>query len=68
MSADSALEDARERAYVAGIHVLFSLAAPKTWMAPQLGLARVAHHKCRKSGKTRLAVTSPAMTPLLGSM
>jgi hypothetical protein len=35
MSAHSALEDARERAYVAGIHVLFS---------------------------------SPAMTPLLGSM
>src|SRR6516165_6936412 len=31
-------------------------------MAPQLGLARVAHNKWRKSGETRLAMTSPAMT------
>ena len=31
-------------------------------MAPQLGLARVAHNKWRNSGETRLAMTSPAMT------
>jgi hypothetical protein len=31
-------------------------------MAPQLGLAQVAHLERRKLGKTRLPVTSPAMT------
>jgi hypothetical protein len=54
MPAHSASEDARERAYVAGILVTVSYVMPglvpgihvfpasiKTWMAPELGLARV---------------------------
>src|SRR6266568_4100654 len=36
--------------------------ATKTWMATQLGLARVAQSKATQVGYTRLAVTSPAMT------
>ena len=31
-------------------------------MPSQLGLARVAHIRCRKSGKPRLAVPSPGTT------
>jgi len=43
-----------------GIHVF--RAASKTWMASQLGLARVARHDVPEVGHTRLPVTSPAMT------
>jgi hypothetical protein len=43
MPALGASEDARERAYVAGIHV-FLLCSTKTWMAPELGLARVPYY------------------------
>jgi hypothetical protein len=44
MPAHSASEDARERAYLAGIHVFYgSVLEVKTWMAPELGLARVPH-------------------------
>jgi len=43
MPAHSASEDARERAYGAGIHVSLS-SAPKTWMVPELGLARVPNY------------------------
>jgi hypothetical protein len=32
------------------------------WIAPQLGLARVAQHYAPQVGYTRLAVSSPAMT------
>jgi hypothetical protein len=35
----------------------------KTWMALEVGLARLPHvKKCRKSGKPDLRATSPAMT------
>src|SRR5262245_66116941 len=38
------------------------LTAIKTWMASQLGLARVARYEVQEVGYTRLPVTSPAMT------
>ena len=49
MPAHSASEDARERAYVAGIHVLLFIQL-KTWMAPELGLARVLHYEVPQVG------------------
>jgi hypothetical protein len=42
MPALGASEDARGRAYGAGIHVLF--VQSKTWMAPERGLARVPNY------------------------
>src|SRR5436190_21834081 len=48
---------------VPGIHALTPFQRSKTWMASQLGPARVAHHdEVPQVGYTRLAVTSPAMT------
>ena len=50
MPALGASEDARERAYGASIHVFFAgihvflLCSTKTWMAPELGLARVPYY------------------------
>ena len=46
---------------VPGIHVLLQTQhMPKTWMAPEVGLARLPNQmKSRKSGKPRLAVTQP---------
>jgi hypothetical protein len=39
--------------FMPGIHVLF-LDALKTWMASELGLARVLDYECRKSDKPDL--------------
>src|SRR5438552_3692228 len=52
-----------------GIHVFLQARHRRqTWMASDLGLARGPHSlECRKSGKPRLAVTSPAMTPRVDS-
>src|SRR6188768_1186111 len=44
---------------VPAIHVLL---AAKTWMPSEVGLARLPHDTCRKSGKPRLAATSAGMT------
>jgi hypothetical protein len=37
------------------------------WIAPQLGLARVAQHNAPQVGLTRLAVSSPAMTTAIAA-
>src|SRR5688572_4310248 len=47
---------------VPGIHVFTTLPAIATWMASELGLARVPRYWLPQVGYTRLAVTSPAMT------
>jgi hypothetical protein len=47
---------------VPGIHVFAGLQNSKTWMAPELGLARVLRFILAQVGYTRLALTSPAMT------
>src|SRR6516225_7112132 len=38
------------------------------WIAPQLGLARVAQYNAPQVGLTRLAVSSPAMTTAIGGV
>ncbi len=50
-------------AYVPGIHVLPALHGWKSWMAPEVGLARLPHNNESQVGYIRLAMTSPAMTP-----
>jgi len=44
MRGQKRVEDARERAYHPRIHLLRKKSFEAGWIAPQLGLARVAYH------------------------